>query len=169
MKIENSTIRDIQEILNLYDHAIAYQNRMKAVAWPTFTYDQIIPEVNNGQQWKILIDNKIACVWMTTFDDPHIWGDKNQQPAVYIHRIAVNPNFRGQNLTKKIIHWAHAFAKEKQKEYIRLDTAGYNQKLINYYTQCGFNFLGADPLANTSNLPLHYHNTPVCLFEMKVK
>ncbi len=168
MHIENSTITDSTTILELYDHAIAYQLKKDAVHWPKFTVTDIKKEIDAQQQWKITIDGQIACVWMTTFDDPYIWGDKNKDPSVYIHRIATNPIFRGHHLVKKIIAWALVFAKEQQKNFIRMDTAGHNEGLIAYYTSCGFNFLGSNPLKDVTNLPVHYHNTRVCLFEMEV-
>lgn len=169
MTIESSTQQDIQTILKLYDYATAYQQKMKAILWPSFTQDQIEQEIINSQQWKICIDGDIACVWMTTFEDPFIWEERNKDPSVYIHRIATNPNYRGRNFVKHIVDWAKTYAQQHHKQYIRLDTAGNNEKLIAYYTRCGFNFLGANPLKETSNLPQHYHNTPVCLFEMEVE
>ena len=49
-----------------------------------------------------------------------------------------------------------------------LDTLGNNVKLIEHYTNAGFQFLGIFDLKNTSALPPHYQNTPACLFEIKL-
>jgi hypothetical protein len=49
-----------------------------------------------------------------------------------------------------------------------LDTVGENQKLIEHYTSFGFNFLGLSQLTNTADLPKHYHNATVSLFELSV-
>ncbi len=168
VNIENSIPDDIPAILALYDHAIAYQERMGAAQWPKLTTTDIQKEVNASQQWKISINNQIACIWMTTFDDPYIWEDKNKDPAVYIHRIATNPNFRGQHFVKHIISWARTFAQQQHKSFIRMDTAGRNEKLITYYTACGFTFLGAHLLSDTTQLPSHYHHIPISLFEIKL-
>ncbi len=168
MNIQQSTTKDIDTILELYDHAIAYQKSKGAVHWPKFTPTAIEKEITADQQFKIVVDNQIACVWMVAFNDPDIWGEKDKDPSVYIHRIATNPVFRGYHFVNHIISWAKVFAKDQHKKYIRMDTAGHNQKLIEYYTNCGFTFLGADPLPNASKLPVHYHNTPVCLFEMEI-
>lgn len=34
-----------------------------------------------------------------------IWGDKNSEPSVYLHRIATNPNFRGQKQVIEVVKW----------------------------------------------------------------
>ena len=49
-----------------------------------------------------------------------------------------------------------------------MDTVGDNLGLINYYTKCGFDFLGLLKLKNTEGLPAHYDNAMVSLFQMKI-
>ena len=93
-------------------------------------------------------------------------GERNKERALYIHRIAVNPNFRGNNYVDTIVAWSKEFAIEKGIQFIRLDTLGENTKLIEHYKNAGFNFLGLFNLKNTSNLPDHYKQAPVCLFEI---
>ena len=166
MEIQNSTINDIDEIFRLYKIATDFQKTRFIVHWPEFDRKLIETEIAENRQWKIVIDNKTACVWATTFDDPLIWEDRNIDPAVYIHRIATNPDFRGKNLVNDIVEWAKKYAIANNKKFIRMDTVGNNSKLIDYYTKCGFNFLGLSKLKNTDGLPAHYHNATVSLFEL---
>lgn len=168
--ITNSTINDIDEIFRLYKIASAYQKtKQKVVVWPAFERKLVETEIQENRQWKLLIDNKIACVWATTFSDAQIWEEKNKDTAVYIHRIAVNPEFRGKNFIAILVKWAKEYAKSNHKDFVRLDTLGNNTKLIAHYTKAGFQFLGMFDLKNTDGLPDHYHNTPVCLFEINLK
>jgi ribosomal protein S18 acetylase RimI-like enzyme len=107
-------------------------------------------------------------VWAITFDDPQIWGAKNADPAVYIHRIATNPDFRGRGLVADIVTWAQNFARRHHKKYVRLDTVGENHGLIAHYTACGFAYLGLAALTDTAGLPAHYQGATVSLFELPV-
>jgi ribosomal protein S18 acetylase RimI-like enzyme len=168
MIIENSSIDDLEDIFKFYKIATEFQQTKNSTVWPTFSRELVVSEIENLCQWKIIIDNQIACVWAITFEDPLIWEEKNDDPSIYIHRIATNPAFRGQNLVGKIIKWAVAFAKENNKKFVRLDTVGENIGLINYYQKCGFEFLGLFKLENTNGLPAHYHNATVSLFELEV-
>jgi predicted acetyltransferase len=169
MKIENSTNRDITEIFRLYKAATDFQKTKYIMHWPKFELSLIEKEIEENRQWKITINGQVACIWATTFDDPQIWEEKNIDPAVYIHRIATNPGFRGQNLVSIIIEWAKGHAKENGKRFVRLDTVGENEGLISHYQKFGFNYLGLYNLNNTDQLPAHYHNTPVSLFELKIE
>ncbi|TLP76753.1 GNAT family N-acetyltransferase [Maribacter sp. ACAM166] len=167
MRIENSNTEDIDEIFRLYSIASDYQKSKKTVVvWPKFDRAMVFTEIAENRQFKLLIDNKIACVWAITFSDEQIWEERNTHAAIYIHRIATNPNFRGHNFVGTIVHWAQDFARAHQKQYIRLDTIGYNKRLIQHYTNAGFDFLGMFELPNVDALPPHYKEGPACLFEI---
>lgn len=169
MLIKNSTHKDLPEIFRLYAIASDYQRSINApVIWPEFEQEMVKKEIREGHQWKMLIDGAIACIWATTFSDELIWLEKNSDSSVYIHRIAVNPDFRGRRLVQKIVEWAIPFAKKHGKEYVRLDTIGENERLIRLYTNAGFQFLGMFPLKNTEGLPKHYSYAPAALFEIKL-
>jgi RimJ/RimL family protein N-acetyltransferase len=166
MTIKNSTTEDMNEILKLYEFARSFQKTKGVVHWPEFDNELIETEIAEKRQWKILIDNHIGCVWATTFNDPEIWEERNSDPSIYIHRIATNPIFRGQNLVGEIVKWSKKYAQENGKKFIRMDTVGENRGLIDYYQKCGFEFLGLLKLKNSDGLPAHYHNATVSLFQM---
>ena len=164
-----STPADIDEIFRLYELATAYQVAVKGtVVWPAFERAMVAQELAEGRQWKLMLGDAIACVWAVTFDDPQIWGARNADPAVYIHRIATNPAFRGHNWVADIVTWAKEYARQQHKQFVRLDTVGENHGLIRHYTACGFTYLGLTPLTDTAGLPAHYHNATVSLFELPV-
>ena len=166
MTIVNCTLADTEEIFGLYRLATEYQKTKASVLWPVFEKEMVLQEIQEKRQWKIVVDDAIACVFATTFNDPLIWEEKDKDPSVYIHRIATDPKYRGNNFVVTIVEWAKDYAKENNKNFIRLDTVGENKGLINYYQECGFNFLGLFKLNDTENLPAHYHNASVSLFEI---
>ena len=167
MIIKNVTPLDIDKIFTLYKIASNYQKEKKTVViWPDFNREMVAIEIAENRQFKLLINSEIACVWAITFSDVQIWEDSKGDSALYIHRIAVHPNFRGNKYIDKIVAWAKEFALKKDIQFIRLDTLGENQGLIDHYKNASFNFLGLFNLKNTSNLPDHYKLAPVCLFEI---
>ena len=167
MTIKNVTASDIEKIFALYKIASNYQREKKTViVWPDFDREMVINEIAENRQFKLLVNNEVVCIWAITFSDEQIWEDSNTDSAIYIHRIAVNPNFRGNNYIATITNWAKEYALKKEIQFIRLDTLGENKNLITHYKNAGFHFLGLFNLKNTSNLPDHYKLAPVCLFEM---
>lgn len=167
MKIENVTHADIDTVFDLYRIAADYQrSKQTVVVWPEFDRDMVTTEIREQRQWKLLIDGRVACIWATTFSDEQIWEERNRDAAIYIHRIATHPDFRGQHFVKRIVEWAKEYAGLHQKNYIRLDTLDQNTGLIKHYTESGFTFLGMFDMQNTEGLPDHYHGKPVCLFQI---
>lgn len=164
-QIKKSSEQDISEIFRLYSLAREYQKaKFPENLWPEFEYELVATEVREGRQFKLLIDEKIACVWAIAYEDPIIWPEDDGKSSVYIHRIATNPDFRGNNFVQIIVDWAKEFVQEKR--YIRLDTCGNNTRLIQHYQSCGFNFLGIKRLEDSTGLPPHYHDADVCYFEI---
>jgi len=169
MRIVNSREQDIPEIFKLYKLATDFQKvKFQGNLWPQFDRSLIEIEVAEERQFKLLIENKIACIWAITFSDPQIWEGSENDSAIYIHRIATNPEFRGENFVKIIVDWSRNYANTHDNQYIRMDTCGNNVRLINHYKKCGFEFLGMKKLKNPSSLPSHYHDADVCFFEIKV-
>tara|TARA_B110000483_G_scaffold179238_1_gene211985 strand:- start:1240 stop:1758 length:519 start_codon:yes stop_codon:yes gene_type:complete len=167
MTIKNVTDSDIEKIFELYKIASNYQREKKTViVWPDFNREMVRNEIAENRQFKLLVNNEVVCIWAITFSDEQIWEDSNTDSAIYIHRIAVNPNFRGNNYIATITNWAKEYALKKEIQFIRLDTLGENKNLITHYKNAGFHFLGLFNLKNTSNLPEHYKLAPVCLFEI---
>lgn len=159
---------DIETIFGLYRMAAQYMKERFPVHFPEFDRQLVIREIEEGRQWKMMIDGELACIWAITWNDPQIWEEKDKEPSIYIHRITTVPAFRGRQLVKEIVNWAKQYAKEQEKKYVRLDTVGENQKLIQHYQQCGFNFLGMVQLKDTTGLPAHYQLDKVSLFELEV-
>lgn len=169
MTIKNSTSKDIEDIFKLYKIASNYQREKKTVVvWPDFERKLVATEIKENRQFKLIIEGEIACVWAITFKDEQIWEKNTNDKALYIHRIATNPGFRGQDFVSKIVDWSKNYAAKNEIDFIRLDTLGNNTKLIAYYKKSGFNFLGMFALNNTEGLPAHYQNQPACLFEIKL-
>lgn len=169
MKILNSTSKDISEIFRLYGLATEYQKTIfPENTWPIFECELVETEIQELRQFKMVVDDQTACVWAITYTDPQIWEEKNREPSIYIYRIATNPVFRGHKFVTEIVEWAKGYAKSHQKKFIRMDTCGENQKLIAHYKSCGFNFLGMVKLKNADELPNHYQDADVCLFEIEV-
>lgn len=170
MEIKNCLRTDAVEILSLYEAARNLQIQREMVVWPAFESSFIEHEIDENRQWKIVEGNLIVCNWAVNFEDKEIWGEKDKNDAVYIHRICTNPTLRGKRYIEKVVEWSKQYARELGKRFVRLDTLGNNTKLIEHYTSAGFDFLGMVKLTDTVNLPAHYQKeSNCCLFEIDLK
>jgi len=167
IQVLNSQIPDIDTIFEFYDMAVAHQKKVFNKHWQGFSRGLIETEVEEHRQFKILVDGVVACIFAVTFDDKLIWGDRDKD-SIYIHRIVTHPEFRGYAFVKEIIKWAREFASGRGIKFIRMDTWADNEKLLDYYTGCGFDYVGVVTMEKTEGLPKHYEGISLSLFEIKV-
>lgn len=168
IEVVNSKAEDIDTIFEFYDMAIAHQKKVFNKHWQGFSQELVQKELIENRQFKILVDGQVASIFAITFNDPEIWEEKDAQPSIYIHRIVTHPNFRGYGFVNIIIDWAKEYAQQNQIEFIRMDTWADNEKLLAYYTSCGFNHVGSIQIKENSGLPKHYEGISLNLFEIAV-
>ncbi|MFN7274332.1 MAG: GNAT family N-acetyltransferase, partial [Bacteroidota bacterium] len=77
MEIQNSTIEDVDFILELYKSATTYQKERYSSHWPVFDREMVMNEIKENRQWKMIVDGAVVCIWATTFSDPLIWEERN--------------------------------------------------------------------------------------------
>jgi GNAT superfamily N-acetyltransferase len=169
MQITKCAPEDFSAIFDLYDKAVEFQKTKSQKHWQKFDESLIEKEIRENRLWKILEGEEIACIFTIAHSDPLIWGEKSDEPALYIHRIVTNPLFRGRGYVKTIIEWAKEYGLRLGKKFIRIDTWGDNQKLNNYYLGCGFTFVGTVTPQETDKLPKHYKGISLSLFEISIE
>jgi len=169
MVILKSTLSDINSLFVLYDEATAYMKQFTTTYWRGFERSLVETEIKEGRQYKIVENGEIACVFVITFNDATIWQEADADQAIYIHRIATNRSFSGNNYVQQIVNWAIAYALENGKDFVRLDTGADNEKINTYYQNCGFTFKGVTGITYTDDLPEHYKGGKFSLFEIDLK
>lgn len=167
LQIINSIPRDIDFTFKLFDSAIEYQKKNGYELWPQFDKHFIEIEIAEKRHWKILYNGTIVCVFSVQYSDPIIWAERNE-PSVYLHRIAINPIFKGNGIMKIIKEWSIDHANKFGKKYVRMDTWGQNENLRKYYINCGFNYIGQQHLKEISGEPKHYGGSILSLFQIEV-
>lgn len=167
-QIINSELKDLDLIFDLFDNAIQYQKENGYELWPQFSKALITTEIKEKRHWKIVEDSIITCIFSVMYNDPVIWKEKDKDPSVYLHRIAVNPLHKGKGIMNEIRNWSLEHARFKNKKFVRMDTWGNNENLRKYYITCGFNYIGQQSLTETAGLPMHYGGSVLSLFQIEV-
>lgn len=168
MKIQQSTLEDIDAIFERYEDATIYQKQVGVKSWKGFDRASVEKEIIENRHFKIMEGDVLACTFLIAFNNPVIWQDNGEDKAIYIHRIATNPNYRGRSYVKQIVAWALSFGKENKLSFIRLDTHSGNERINQYYEKCGFIFKGIRAIQWTDDLPIHYKDGPFSLFEIQL-
>jgi ribosomal protein S18 acetylase RimI-like enzyme len=169
IQIQTTQLQDISTIFNLYDEAIEYQKQVGNNHWLGFEAALVKKEIDENRHYKILLNEKIVGTFVITLNDRLIWKLAQDEPAIYIHRIAAAPSARGNHLVKHIVEWAKDYAVQNRLSFIRMDTGSGNDRLISYYASCGFSVINTNTTVDyTPDMPAHYQNGVFTLLEMPV-
>ena len=167
-KIENTTSADLQVVYDLFELSIIYQEKKGYPVWKNYDKSALVNDVNNKNQYKIIIDEQISMVYSVCYSDKILWRQMENGDAIYLHRIVVNPQFKGKRMFGIILEWAIQHAKSKGFKFIRMDTWADDPNIINYYKGFGFYFIEDFNTPDIPELPVHNRNIPLTLLEYVV-
>jgi len=168
VKIVPTTTDDLPFIYNLFDLSIEYQEQKGFPVWRGYDKSSLLNDAHHGNQYKIIVDNEIAMAFSVCYSDTVIWREMENGTSVYLHRIVVNPIFKGQKLFGKVLRWTTDHARAKGLSSIRMDTWDNNPTLIDYYLSFGFRLIGHFVTPDTPELPAHNRKLPIVLMEKKI-
>jgi ribosomal protein S18 acetylase RimI-like enzyme len=168
LEVINTEISDLDQIFQLFEHSINYQERNGYPVWRNYDRNAIVEDIAKKSQYKVVMDAKIAIVFSVCYSDQVIWRDLDDGNSIYLHRIVVNPEFKGQKLFGRILDWVIEHSKQKGLANIRMDTWAANPKIIDYYKSFGFAFVENYTTPDSIQLPAHNRNLALALLEYKL-
>ncbi len=167
--ITHASVNDLPAIYKLFEEAIKFQQANNYVGWSS--YDKAFIQVDIKNKFLLKITNKgsIAGIFSICFTDELIWREKENGNAIYLHRIVLNQQYKGEKIFGKVLDWAIKFARDNRLTYIRMDTWAANEKIIAYYKSYGFVFIENYTTPGTENLPVQHRNLHVALLQLNVE
>lgn len=159
--------KDQDTVLWLFEQAMILQGKDGYKVWNKIDKDSIENDIAAGLQYKVIQDNHILCIFSIQYSDPHIWRERDRADAIYLHRIVVHPEFRGQKQFEKVLNWTKGFVLKHDRKFIRMDTWADNTRIIDYYRTFGFKLIENYRTPDIPALPIQNRNIEVALLELK--
>jgi GNAT superfamily N-acetyltransferase len=116
-------------------------------------------DVKNNQLYGYFEDDKLLAIIVLThiIDEEYKaikWLTENKN-NLYIHRLAVDPNYQNRGIASQLMDFAENFAKENNHTSVRLDTFSQNPKNNYFYKKRGYTQLEDIYLPKQSEHPFH--------------
>lgn len=93
--------------------------------------------------WRVAWRGDVAVGCLCLLDtDPLFWPDDAANEALYLHKLAVHPDARGQGLSALLLREAARETAERGRPWLKLDTATARPKLRAIYEDFGFQNVG---------------------------
>jgi hypothetical protein len=112
-EVRNTGMSDLQQIFELFEYSIDYQEKNGYPIWRNYDKNTIIRDIENKNQYKVIVDSQMGIVFSVCYADKVIWRELDIGNSIYLHRIVVNPEFKGRKLFGLILDWAIKQAEQK--------------------------------------------------------
>ncbi len=116
-------------------------------------------DIVRSELYVLKIENRIigTIVISTYMDEEYAQIDwlTPDKDNIYIHRLAVHPNFQGKGFARKLMDFAENYALEKGCLSVRLDTFSQNPRNQRFYEARGYQKLGDINFPKQSEHPFH--------------
>jgi GNAT superfamily N-acetyltransferase len=102
-------------------------------------------DVAQGQLWVAEIDGQIGGVAAITTDQSPEYADVGwdiMETAIVVHRVAVDPEFRGKGIAAELMMHAEVVAKERGITVLRVDTNTKNEATQKLFPKLGYGLAG---------------------------
>ena len=161
MVIKKASEQDLEQLLavvkscgqNLIEQSIFQWNEK----YPS--KEVLLEDIELQELWKLEHGISIVgLIVLTENEDAEYqrvkWLTKNQK-HLYIHRLAVHPDFQGKGYAQKLMDFAESFATENNYNSIRLDTFSQNKRNQQFYEKRNYIKLESIYFPNQSEFPFY--------------
>lgn len=139
MKIEKAHISDLEHLLSITKSCAKFMIENGIFQWNEHypSKEVLLNDINLNQLWKLVENNLIiGLIVLTEVEDKEYksvkWLTENEN-NLYVHRLAIHPNFQGKGFAQKLMNFAENYAIENIYNSIRLDTFSQNKRNLQFY------------------------------------
>ena len=147
MQIRQATPTDVPAIMQLIAKVVPLMRAANNLQW-----DDKYPnpgvfnkDIINQQLWIADINGGIGGIAAITTDQSPEYADAGldiAEPSIVTHRLAVDPDFQGRGIARKLLEKAEEIAVERGFTNLRIDTNNNNQATQALFPKMGYKFCG---------------------------
>ncbi len=159
--IRRATGVDVTNILEITKACARHMINQNIFQWNEFypNAQAFLKDIERNECYVLEIENRIiGCITISTFMDdeymPIKWLTPNEN-NIYIHRLAVHPNYQGKGYAQQLLTYAEQYVKEYGFISLRLDTFSQNKRNQKFYELRGYKKLGDIYFPKQSEYPFH--------------
>jgi ribosomal protein S18 acetylase RimI-like enzyme len=152
MQIRQTILTDIPGIMDLMRRIVPLMRAAGNHQWDdTYPNPAVFTrDIELGQLWVVEIEGALAGVAAITTDQEHEYAQVGwdlNEPALTVHRLAVDPAFRGMGLAAALMQQAEAIAQSRNIHVLRVDTNTENPATQRLFPKLGYRLSGEITLA----------------------
>ena len=143
MQVRQGKVEDVAAIMALVRRVVPLMGAEGNFQWDA-EYPNVAVfkgDVDSGQLWLAEIDGELAGVAAITMDQEPEYAEvgwDTAEPAIVVHRLAVDPACRGQGVAVALMHQAEKVARSRGIDVLRVDTNTKNLATQRLFPKLGY-------------------------------
>ena len=147
MMIRRATPADLPDLMRIVRKAVPLMRASGNLQWDdTYPNEEVFRhDIERSLLWVAEMDRFVVGVVAITSDSEpdYILADwDHDEPALVIHRLAVDPDFQGQGVARTLMNKAEELAREQGIPVVRVDTNIENRATQKLFPSLGYRFAG---------------------------
>jgi ribosomal protein S18 acetylase RimI-like enzyme len=152
MLIRLATKDDLPALMTLVRHVVPLMLASGNMQWDADYPNESVfqRDIDLDQLWIAELDGNVAGVAAITMDQEPEYtqaGVNIDEPAVVIHRLAVDPTLRQVGVGRALMQQAEVVAKSREIFVLRVDTNTHNEATQRLFPKLGYHLAGEISLA----------------------
>ena len=159
--IRSANISDIESVLYITKSCALHMISNGIFQWNEHYPDKasFINDIENEELFVYCVSEKlVACISLCNKMDeiykPVNWKTVNKN-NLYVHRLAVHPDFQKKGIGKSLMDFAENYAGLKKCVSVRLDTFSKNKRNLKFYESRGYQKLNGIYFPKQSKFPFY--------------
>jgi GNAT superfamily N-acetyltransferase len=157
MQVRQATLQDVPAILALVRRVVPLMRASGNLQWDDTYPNAAVFErdVKLAQLWVAEIDGQLAGVAAITTDQEPEYANVGwdiTESAIVVHRVAVDPAFRGQGIAAALMQQAETVARSRGISVLRVDTNTQNAATQKLFPKLGYILSGETGLGFRTGL-----------------
>ena len=151
MPVRQGTAQDVPAVMALVRRVVPLMRACGNLQWDDSYPNSAVFErdVELEQMWVVEIDSEIAGVAAITTDQEPEYANVGwdiSEPAIVVHRVAVDPAFRGKGIAAALMLQAESVARSRGIGVLRVDTNTQNAATQKLFAKLGYTLSGETEL-----------------------
>jgi ribosomal protein S18 acetylase RimI-like enzyme len=147
MRIRRATLEDLPALMALMQRVVPLMLAAGNLQWDETYPDEAVFQRDIGlrQLWVADTDTSIAGIAALTTDQEPDYAQVGwdiDEPAIVVHRLAVDPAFRGAGVAGALMQKAEEIATERGITVLRVDTNTQNEATQRLFPKMGYQLAG---------------------------
>jgi ribosomal protein S18 acetylase RimI-like enzyme len=150
--IRRATLFEVPELMALVRKVVPLMRAAGNLQWDDSypTSDVFLEDIRQRQLWVADVEGILAGVAAITTDQAPEYAEVGwdiSETAIVVHRLAVDPDFRGFGIATMLMEEAEALAYEQGIGVLRVDTSKQNEATQRLFPKLGYMYAGEVGLA----------------------